>query len=394
MKSLLSWHVTEICFLGGVFFLPFSKSAAEIGFITALSVWALSKISRKEKFPKIRLCNLFYAIFFIFAVFSLLSRNLTLSSGVHGLFKWVKYLGIFFLSFEFFENKSRREKFLWVFSLSLFLVCLDGLYQAWFGADLIRKYPFDVPGRFIRITGSFGSPNDLAGFLILGTPLAGHLWFKEKKWNLKSLGRCLLLILFGTILILTLSRSALMALLLAAIFFIFIFQPKKIMPLLFVLVIFLAALFSSETLKANFLGSMNAKDITITERFRFWGITWRMILAKPWFGHGINSYYTNFQRFAPSSETYRGYAHNCYLQMWSEVGVFGLLAFLAPFLNLLPKKTNQPALQYGFGLDQSLWIGVVAFLIQSFFDTNFYALQCASIFWIFWGFYLSQFIRQ
>jgi len=390
MKSLLSWRVTEICFLGGVFFLPFSKTAAEIGFITALSVWILSKISRKEKFPQIKLCNLFYGIFLIFTFLSLLSSHFALSSVMHGFLKWVKYLGIFFLSFEFFENRECSKKFLWVFSASLFLVCLDGLYQAWFGADLIRHYPIDIPGRFLRIRASFGSPNDLAGFLILGIPLMGYLWFKEKKWHLKSAGLCFLLVLFGAVLVLTLSRAAVLALFLAIAFFIVLFQPRKMIPLILVLIIFCTVLFSSGILKVNFLGSLNAKDITIVERFRFWGITWRMILAKPWFGHGVNSYYQNFQRFAPASETYRGYAHNCYLQMWSEVGFFGLLAFLVPFLNLLPRRINEPASRNECSLNQSLWVGLVAFLIQSFFDTNFYALQCAFIFWIFWGFYLSQ----
>ena len=92
-----------------------------------------------------------------------------------------------------------------------------------------------------------------------------------------------------------------------------------------------------------------------------------------------------FGDFAPPEETYRGYAHNSYLQIWAETGIFGAVFFMIPLAVILwrkaPRRGTGPPLSAG----SALWTGLLAFLIQAFFDTNFHALQTSLLFWIFWG---------
>ena len=76
--------------------------------------------------------------------------------------------------------------------------------------------------------------------------------------------------------------------------------------------------------------------------------------------------------------------------MWSEIGLFGLLAFLIPLSFYLGKGLffNQFKTRAS-SLSNALLVGIAAFLIQAFFDTNFYALQASFLFWIFWGMYVG-----
>ena len=74
---------------------------------------------------------------------------------------------------------------------------------------------------------------------------------------------------------------------------------------------------------------------------RLWisAVTWKMIRDAPLTGHGLGTFgqlFPNYQaealsqpwaeRFIPNA-SFTSYAHNDYLQLWAELGIFGLLAF-------------------------------------------------------------------
>ncbi len=383
--SALSWFWIEFFFLITVFFLPFSKSAAEIGISTSLILWILRKFPWDERFPYQAVLTLPYALFLFFTFVSLIHvPPAGLPIALRGAFKWVKYLGIFFMGFELFQDARRQKRFIFIFILSMTLASLNGLYQASAGQDLVKHYSITAPDRYLRIKSSFSSPNDFAAFLVLAVPVSFFLWVKEKKWSVKSLCLALVFILFGVLLILTLSRAAFFGLFISIILCLIL--HKKIaaaiialgIPLIFNL---------SFVLRENFLRSFNLRDITIIERLRFWKTTLRMIREHPFLGNGVNMFLQKFPEFASSSEKVFGYAHNCLLQMWAEIGLFGVLAFFTPLLFVLAKEAAQKWASKETFTQRDAWlVGIAAFLIQSFFDTNFYALQASMIFWIGWSF--------
>ncbi len=386
--SAVSWFFIEAFALIAVFFLPFSKSTAEAGITVSLILWALRKFPWNERFPVLFPCSLSYLIFLFFVVLSLyqIPRE-HLWDGFRGFMKWFQYLAVFFMAMEWLEDGKRQRRFLRVFIFSITLVCLNGFTQLWAGQDLVKGYTADLPGRFARVQSSLNSPNDLAAFLLLGLPLIFFLWLKENKWSLKSGLLALILVLSGLAFLLTLSRSGFLALLLSLVAFAVVTGKKKV---LIPLAAGLGLLFFSKAMRYNFFGSLNLQDITVGERLRFWTLTWEMIKENPLFGGGVNTFFQRFAAMAPPEELYRGYAHNCYLQMWSEVGLAGLLAFMVPPVFLLTRLLRRAAKEKTpFSLEHALWISLTAFFIQSFFDTNFYGLQTSLIFWIFWGFLAS-----
>ncbi len=381
--STVSRHFIEFFSLAAVFLLPFSKSAAEIGVWTALVLWVLRKFPWNEKFPRVPHCGAAAAVFFAFVLLSIIGVPHEMrASALRGAGKWLKYLGIFFMAADLFSDRRRAGRFAGAFLISMALVCADGLFQMAAGRDLIKGYSVDIPGRFVRMQGPFSSPNDLAAFFLVALPLAFFYWMREEKWTVKSAGFAVLLALFGVCFISTLSRSAFLGLVAAAAFYALWGRRKKIL-LLTALVP--AVLWISPMLRYNFFGSLALKDITVGERLEMWRVTLRMIQAHPWLGNGINTYTESFSSFASAASTFRGYAHNCYLQMAAEIGLPGLIAFLAPFAFILPAEIKRDHAHGHDPLKTALLIGIPAYLAMSALDTNFYALQAAVMFWFFWG---------
>jgi O-antigen ligase len=386
--SAVSWGFIELFTLLAVLLLPFSKSAAEVGITVALVLWALRKFPWNERFPDIAPCNLSYLIFLFFVVLSLYRiPEAHLWDGFRGFVKWLQYLALFFMSVELFQSRARVNRCLAAFVVSMTALCLNGFYQLWTGRDLVKGFVVDYPGRFTRMQSSLNSPNDLAAFLLFFLPIAFFLWIEKKKWSLQSALLCAAFVLSGLAWVLTLSRAAFVGLWLAVALYGLFTGNKAVLagstagPALF--------LFSG-ALRYNFFESLNLRDITVGERLRFWEITWGLVRENPLFGSGVNTFYTRFSAAAPQGEAYRGYAHNCFLQMWSEVGLLGLLAFLAPLLFFLAGTAARAAKKKeAFGLSHALWIALTAFTVQSFFDTNFYALQTSVLFWIFWGMFIA-----
>ncbi len=368
-----------------VFLLPFSKTLSETGWIISLLIWIFFKIKNKESCFRREALNVAYLIFLAFALLSLTQISPGMSQAAwRGVWKWSKYLAIFWMCRDLFKGSKSQKKALAVFCVSMALVSLNGLWQMWNGLDLVHGYAVDIPGRLVRMRSSFGSPNDLAAFYLLALPLAFQMWLDEKKWSLRSILLAGLTAVFSICLVLTLSRSAFLAL--CAAFFVFLIGSgrKKIVCASGVfLVIFLGF---AGVLRENFVTSLNPKDITVGERLHTWRQSWEIIKEKPLLGHGANTYYKEFAAHASADEEYRGYAHNFILQLWSDLGLAGTGLFLFGLVYGFVKKW--PGKQEG--LKTALWVGLLAFVLQGLLDTNFFAFQTAHLFWFFWALLLSD----
>jgi len=379
--SRLSWSFIEFFTLAAVFFLPFSKSIAEAAIGAAIGLWILRKFPWDEPWPRIpRIFLVCYGFFLAVTAISVLqAAPHELATALRGLGKWLKFLAIFSLAFDYFEDGKRTSKLTAVFLLSLTLTVADGFWQMLAGQDLVKGY-FAAPGRFVRMGGPMPSPNDLAAFLLLGLPVLFFLWKEKKTWSPSSAGLAALFVVLGVAFVSTLSRGAFLALFAASAFYLLCTQKKKTLWLLLLLP---AVLFVSPILRYNFFGSLAAKDITIGERLDMWQVAFRMIRLHPLLGNGVNLFGEKYASFSRVPTIYKGYAHNCYLQMAAEIGILGLIAFVVPFFVFLPKAILEDDGRSAF--KSGLLVGIPAYLLQSGLDTNFYALQAAIIFWVLWG---------
>ena len=99
--SGVSWFFIELFTSVALFALPFSKSVAEVSFYTALVLWALRKWPSRQPLPSARVLAAAYLALFAAVCLSLVSAGPDLmDTALRGVFKWVKYLGIFWMCAE------------------------------------------------------------------------------------------------------------------------------------------------------------------------------------------------------------------------------------------------------------------------------------------------------
>lgn len=109
-----------------------------------------------------------------------------------------------------------------------------------------------------------------------------------------------------------------------------------------------------------------------------------MIKKHPLFGVGAGTFMANFSKYAPQPLVRDAYAHNCYLQIWAETGLFALFSFMA-FAGSLIYLGIKKFLDSRDFLLLGLLSGAVGFLVHSFVDTNLYSPQLAFLFWVWAG---------
>jgi O-antigen ligase len=123
-------------------------------------------------------------------------------------------------------------------------------------------------------------------------------------------------------------------------------------------------------------GALAGESISADMRVQIWRDTTRLIKDYPLFGCGLGSYGSCFLRYktvAPMGTV--DYAHNDYLQVLSELGVFGFVAGLALVARVLLLTIR--GARYASSADNRFMAiasagAITAILLHSFVDFNMY----------------------
>lgn len=198
-------------------------------------------------------------------------------------------------------------------------------------------------GGSFRLWGSIGDANYYAQIMVALVPFAVERLLHEKKIILRVLAGWGLIVILVTILY-TFSRGGYLALLAVGflIFLIFIRQPSRSYAgiLVFGILLFLTFQYLPAQYTQRFTtlfellpgGNTSAKiDSALQGRIAANVIGWTMFSDHPILGVGVGNFNTNFDYYARqlglSHEAQS--AHNLYLEIAAERGIFGLLSFLA-----------------------------------------------------------------
>ncbi len=317
-------------------------------------------------------------------------NTLNFEKSLHALiFKWFKYVMIFLMAEDIFSTPRRVRTAVTLFLASAFVIGVDGLSQRLLGIEVFLGRPMGLiqhsfPGApthtYHGITASFKHYNDfgtylicplllLTAFLVSGRPqkhfLAGIL----------SVG----VLVLGLCLWLTFSRGAWFAFAAGLFLMLFLSGKKPVVWILSGFFLIPAAAWPAfrERLLFFFISPYGA-----SERAAVWGIAWRMIHEAPFLGKGLGTFMDICSLY--SSGAIVKYAHNCYLQMWAETGLFSVISF-AGFSGsilyqgvVLYKKTSNV-------LFLGLICALFAFLVHCFLDTGLYSVQLSVLFWLLSG---------
>ncbi len=399
-------RVITACLCLVIFCLPFAKAGVEIFTWSALVLWILKRVLgyRSEvlwgMLPKTELNKALLILIIANAVSIIFCADTGLF--LRGFFgKELKFLSIYFMLVEVINNKKRLLSILITLAASAVLIIADAAVQYYTGTDFLRGYYIDT------FSASFVTASDFAGWLIVIIPVLLGILTENIFSNVKSkILLSIIIIVFSLYLAMTYSRGAWIGFLIAILFMLTYFVRKftlinkvlflvigvYLLMLLSLLPRFLSAQARYEILtKFKFSQNINLRVKSIPQiskgsnldRIRLWKEALRIIKAYPVTGCGLN----NYSIVAKNYKSFEGggiYPHNSFLQKAAETGIFGLFAFLFVLFSFfkigiahLNKNKNYLVL--------GLLAGILAFLVQSFFDTNLYALQLVVLFWYMLG---------
>lgn len=396
-----------------IFWLPYSKAVVESSVVLGLILWILKRalltrwffnenqgaqIDKRELLriwaPAKSFLNGPIAVFLIFGIISTLKSVLFLQS-LQGYFtKTLEWFIIYFLIIEAFYEKRHIWIAFGIFLFTSAATVLDGLAQFyWTHKDIFLGYVITDN----RATAGFGHSNDLAGYLTFAILIVMVLLFLEKRPAWKFLGGMILTVLSVWSLVVTFSRGAWLAATAGIFFFLcsvcFVRKSARSFILLglMIFILWMGIFFTAG--KKEF--RLDAPDVRITIGWRseLWEDSLKMILIRPNFGYGPNTFmstFVDFGRAIRGKDYYKPtYAHNCFIQLAAELGFWGLGSFLWILGLLFHKVMGQLSREAG---DYNLKIfsagmlgGTVAFLGHSFVDTNLFSLQLSALFWLMIG---------
>ncbi|MFC1657837.1 O-antigen ligase family protein [Candidatus Omnitrophota bacterium] len=419
-KALIIFdRITEYCLYGLILFIPISAAATEIFTGWAILSFIIKKMIKPEFGFIKKLPNLFLLFFIIFCGLSLFNSGPFLKISVRALFaKWLEYIFIFLAAGDTLADSKRLRNAVTILLVMGAVVGIDVLFQQFLGIEFLRHRPlvFKKIMRIHIITGPFKHYNDLATYLVCILPLAVSLFLIKAKKKIYYVVLFLMVALLSLCLLFTFSRGGWLGFMAAALLMLFLSRLNRrvlIIVGIFILLItlmpkarervaytFKTAYFqkAASQKKKRYVGDAN--------RFLYWDTAFAMIKENPFLGQGVGTYMAQSSHYTPKKRKIP-YAHNCYLQIWAETGIFALLSFLLFLGSILYKaikafrgscfKVQSPkdgsSGKISFAGNPYLLLGVICaifgFLVHSFFDTQLYSLQLSVLFWVMLGMMLT-----
>ncbi len=391
----------EFALYGLLFFLPISNALIETFFGIALFSFIVRK-TIKPDFSSFKFWpNFILFLFFIFIGLSLLNSGEYFQKSLWAWFaKWGQYLGICFIVQDTIWDKKILKRIAIVFLASAALVVASGFTQHLFGIEFLRgRGVMHIGDKFRAITSSFSHYNSLGVYMVVVIPLLVSLFiYALKKKN--SIAYLLGLFLFFSFTadILTFSRGSWAGLTFFFIFLLLLSRDWADRRIVIFIVASFGIYFVSISYFAQYISSQSVHSITAflpterlfftfqpggdSDRFKYWHVAFKMIQENPYFGKGVGTFMDYFSKYLPGVKV--SYAHNCYLQIFAETGVFSLASFLFYIITILFLGVKSFLAKNDY-IILGILGGCFAYLVHAFFDTSLYSLPLAFLFWMWVG---------
>ncbi|MBF0123482.1 MAG: O-antigen ligase family protein, partial [Candidatus Omnitrophica bacterium] len=312
----------EYLIYGLIFLIPFS--IAGVGILTAAAlVFFLIKQALSPDFSSIKSNKVFFLIllvFFVFMALSLLNSGSLIGKSSRALFlKWGRFPLILWMVMDTFKDSKRILRALWVVAGSSIILVLSVFSQKFFDFEFVCHRP--LVGR--SVTGPFKNQNDLSAYITGILPIVLSLALWKGKQLLVRPGLFFLIAMLVLSSLWTLCRGGWVGLAAGLISFAFLMNYNRLSKKMF-----LGLLLATYVvcLPLVIMISFFFQNRAIAERLVIYSASWKMIVEHPFLGKGLGTFMDHCAVYSNNSGTY--YAHNCFLQIWAESGIFSLASFL------------------------------------------------------------------
>lgn len=349
---------------------PYADAIYSLFLLIALLCRGLSSRLGIEKIKSLKYPLLLFICCLLLSVF--FSYNKT--AGLKELQRYALCLLIFLAGASFAEKE--RTKIIRAIAMAGFIIGFLAIYQYFFGfqhlADYVSKQGID--GQFTldyirrkRVFFPFITPNALAGYLIMIIPLT--IIYKDAFW---------LLIPISLSLFLTQSLGGILSLFMGIMICSYLqgrLRKRSLLILLGLLVMGLIIFI----IRLHTPGQHLKPLFSAVTRITYWQETIELIKLHPIIGMGPGNL-----------DLYRSrYAHNSYLQLWAETGIFGLYSFIWLISSIV--KSNLKSIKRGLSKTPVTLplTSCIAFLIHNTVDLTFFLPEVSFIFWLLSGLLFS-----
>lgn len=380
----------EHCLLAVAFFLPLSMNITSVFLAVAAVLWiGKMAFTRQLSFKRtpFDLLMIILVVLSAASIFVSPDRGFSFYNYYHLM---GRYILLYYLVVNHVHSLSQLKRLVLVMLTSALVVTLYGFYQYLYGVDISALEWVDgeqFPDLKLRVFSTLENPNLLAGFLVVMMALATGLGLSvnEVKLRLPLLGFVLLL---GGCLILTYSRGAWLSAGAVIIICGFVYNRKFLWLLL---VLPLLALAAHDSVLERFMSILNPTDTSATLRLALWESTLAMISDQPWLGIGWGAYwlvYPEYDFFVQDPNTKIFHAHNMYLNIAAEIGIPGLLTFLAILyghMRLALTVLTTTASTWLTGLMLGVIGAFLSLVVSGFTDYIMFNIQLSMLFWLLSG---------
>jgi len=303
---------------------PSPTTLLTIGIWGVALVWIARKFMLSDYGWRASPAFLPLGIFLIIAVAATV-QSVARGASAENLILWLTAGLLFWLVVNVVRNSRDAAAFLGPIMVGACLMTVWGVYQYFF-PPMIEERWTDVTtsGEITRVFASLGNPNYLAEYMVLFLPLVLALWFQQPKRRLEL---TVPLALMTVALLLTYTRGGYLALLIALA--ILVAMRARRWSIFVFLGALAAPLVVPQSIVTRFIAAFTFADSSSQYRVNVW-IGVLGLIKKFWVlgvGLGAQAFQEIYQDFM-LSEARVVHAHNVYLQMLAEVGVFGLVAIV------------------------------------------------------------------
>ncbi|MFA6588018.1 MAG: O-antigen ligase family protein [Patescibacteria group bacterium] len=299
---------------------------------------------------------------------------------------WIYWFisAVFFLSAWSIDRQYRKK-------MLLIMVWIAGAGSLWAIVNFIS-----VPG-LDRAGGFFKNANALGGYCVLTLPLAIALIFETKR--LTRISILISSVSIAISLILSFSVTGFVALV-GVLIFVLVIWRKNIKRKWFLLTggviiglivvgvgirFFQTHSFKTAVRLDKIISQTHFKS-SFTQRWQFNAVAFAMFKKHPIVGIGLGNYQQAFSQYANSRLEQPRYVHNAYLEIFTETGILGGLAFLIIIISLATatvrtyqKSEIDKILIFGAGM------GLLASALNAFVDFGWHFPGIWVGFWIISG---------
>lgn len=361
---------------------PLSRNLIRILFLIAAGSFF---VKRKEFFEIVREYKIFFVLMILFIgwmIFSAMVFGQKFSGGENTL-EWIFFSHnmILFLPLIFFIRRfSITEKIFILLGVSLLI---DDVFVAWqFTQGIERPITF-LKGSFMQ--GTMVYVILLPALLILSLQKFEDV---RKKFFYRAV---FFVSLIAFILLNTRGPWIDLAIIFPLILIYELRDWKKVLSIAGIFLIaagIFLAIFPKTLERVQTIGQANSQQ-SVTERFLMWRSATNMIIEHPLTGVGLGNYDEEYQQkyiLPEAKEREQTHAHNIYLQLWAESGIFGLIFFCALFGYILFWSWQKRENFFG----RIIFFSTLALMLYGLTDYTISGYRAMRIYWFLFGVCLAE----